>query len=269
MSLIEFNNVSFRYEEMTEDAISGVSLSIERGECMALLGENGSGKTTLTKHINGLVKPYEGTVYVDGQPTTKRTVAELAHTVGYVFQNPDHMIFADTVEEEVAFGPQNLGMDKETVARRVDEVLSFTRLERYKDAHPMSLSGGEKQRLAVASVIVSEPTILILDEPTTGLDYKSVIDMVDLIHRLREQGNTILLVTHDMSLVVQVAERVVLMKDGSILADGEVHDIFSKEDVLKQTYLDQPYAMKLSTMLGRGPCLTPEEFYRSYAGEDP
>ncbi|RZN49950.1 ABC transporter ATP-binding protein [archaeon] len=269
MSLIRFDNVSFRYEEMKEDAISGVSLSIERGECIALLGENGSGKTTLTKHINGLVKPYEGTVCVDGMPTTKRTIAELAHTVGYVFQNPDHMIFADTVEEEVAFGPQNLGMDKETVTRRVDEILAFTRLDRYKETHPMSLSGGEKQRLAVASVIVSDPSILILDEPTTGLDYKSVIDMVDLIHRLRERGHTIILVTHDMSLVVQVAERVVLMKGGTILADGEVHEIFAQEDVLAQTYLEQPYAMKLSTLLGRGPCLTPEEFYSSYAGEEP
>jgi energy-coupling factor transport system ATP-binding protein len=191
-----------------------------------------------------------------------RTIAELSKKVGFVFQNPDHMIFADTVEDEISFGPRNLEGDPRELDRRIDEVLSFTRLDQYKETHPMSLSGGEKQRLALASIIISEPEILILDEPTTGLDYNSVNSMIKLIKELNDKGKTIILITHDMGLVSQVAKRVVLMKDGQIIRDGGIRDIFLDEEGLAKTFLEQPYALKLSLAWGRGGNITPEDLVK-------
>jgi len=266
MSLIEFKDLIYRYEDSTVNALDGVTFEIERGECVSILGENGSGKTTLIKHINGLLKPTKGSVRVDGKYTSDVTIANLAKKVGFVFQNPDHMIFADTVVEEISFGPKNFGIDKEEMERRVDEVLSFTRLDTYRESHPMALSGGEKQRLALASIIVSEPDILILDEPTTGLDYKSVNSMINLIRELHDKGKTIILITHDMGLVSHVAERVLLMKEGKILKDGTLKDVFSDKKALDETFLDQPYALKLSLAWGMGINITPDQLIEDILG---
>jgi len=251
--------VTYSYEDTNFNAIEDIDLRIGKGECVAILGENGSGKTTLIKHINGLLRPTRGNVRIDGKETKGMTIAELSKKVGFVFQNPDHMIFADTVEEEVSFGPKNLEGDPKGIKRRVGEVLAFTRLERYRDSHPMSLSGGEKQRLALASIIISEPEILILDEPTTGLDYNSVLAMVQLIKKLKESGKTIILITHDMGLVSHVAKRVILMKDGHIIRDGPLDEVFMDEKSLSETFLEQPYALKLSLAWGMGANLTPDE----------
>lgn len=264
VSFIEIESVSYRYEETNHDALSDVSLGIERGECVALLGPNGSGKTTLIKHLNGLLKPQTGRVAINGVSTRERTIAQLARTVGYVFQNPDHMIFADSVEEEVSFGPRNLGMAKDDIRRRVDEVLAFTSLAPYRETHPMSLSGGEKQRLALAAIIVSNPEILILDEPTTGLDYKSVQSMVHLVTRLKNEGKTIILVTHDMSLVSRIATRAVVMLDGSVVADGTPLAIFSDKELVERAYLEQPPALALSALWGVAPSMTPESLARAF-----
>lgn len=259
MNLIEFRGVSYIYEESDAYAINEIDISIKKGECVAILGENGSGKTTLIKQINGLLRPTKGSVLMDGKDVRDSTIAELSKRVGFVFQNPDHMIFADTVEEELSFGPKNLEEEPKDLDKRIDEVLAFTRLESYKETHPMSLSGGEKQRLALASIIISEPEVLILDEPTTGLDYNSVNSMVSLIGRLKDSGKTIILITHDMGLVSQVAERVVLMKDGRVIRDGGLKDIFMDEEALEETFLEQPYALKLSIAWGQGFNLTPDE----------
>ncbi|MBN1786287.1 MAG: ABC transporter ATP-binding protein [Candidatus Methanofastidiosa archaeon] len=249
-------------------AISGIDLSIREGECIAILGENGSGKTTLVKHINGLLKPSSGSVLLSGEDIKGKTIAEIARKVGFVFQNPDHMIFADTVEEEVSFGPRNFAMDPEKIKEKVSQILAFTRLEQYRDTHPMSLSGGEKQRLALASIIVSDPEVLILDEPTTGLDFKSVNSMIALIREIRDRGKTIILITHDMGLVSHVAERVVLMKDGAIIKDGTLKEVFSDEDALGLTFLEQPYALKLSLAWNRGANITPDELVNAILEEE-
>jgi len=267
VNLIQIENVSYKYEESKTYALQNVTMAIEGGECVAIIGENGSGKTTLIKHINGLLRSDKGKIFIKGEDVSKKTIAEIARTVGFIFQNPDHMIFADTVKEEISFGPQNLGFPKEDIEKRVEEVLSFTRLQQYKDTHPMSLSGGEKQRLALASIIVSHPEILILDEPTTGFDYNSVKDMVQLVQKLKNEGKTIILVTHDMTLVSRLATRAIVMKDGSIIADGPLRDIYENEEILKATYLEQPYALKLSKLLGIETCLTPEEVYNEISGE--
>ncbi len=268
MSMIEFKDVSYRYEDTDFNAVDKVDLAIGEGECVAILGENGSGKTTLIKHINGLLRPTSGSVFMDGKDIKDATIAELSRKVGFVFQNPDHMIFADTVEEEVSFGPKNLEGEPKDLERRVDEVLAFTRLEKYKDTHPMSLSGGEKQRLALASIIILGPDVLILDEPTTGLDYNSVNSMLQLIRKLSDEGKTIILITHDMGLVSHVAKRVILMKGGHIIRDGSVREVFLDEDGLSETFLEQPYALKLSIAWGKGANITPDELVNRILEED-
>ena len=259
VTAISFDGVTYRYEEAEQDAIADVTCSIGQGECVALLGPNGSGKTTLIKHINGLLKAQSGTVSVKGSSVSGQTIAQLEKHGGYVFQNPDHMIFADSVEEEISFGPKNLGMDPEHIRDGVGRVLEFTSLERYRESHPMSLSGGEKQRLALASIIVSDPDILILDEPTTGLDYNSVQAMISLVRTLKQQGKTIVIVTHDMGLVSRIATRCIVMKSGGIVADASPKEVFSDKKLLAETYLEQPPSLMLSELWGRPSALTPEE----------
>ncbi len=259
VSAIFFESVSYRYEETKTDAVSGITCSIGQGECVALLGPNGSGKTTLIKHVNGLIKAQSGSVSVLGKCVSDHSIAQMAQHVGYVFQNPDHMIFADSVEEEIAFGPKNLGMDRERITEGIDRVLAFTSLERYRGSHPMSLSGGEKQRLALAAIIVSDPDILILDEPTTGLDYNSVQAMISLVRDLKAGGKTIVIVTHDMGLVSRIATRCIVMKGGRIVADAPPKEIFSDTALLADTYLEQPPSLILSSLWGRPAALTPEE----------
>lgn len=208
-----------------------------------------------------MLKTQKGRVTVCGKDTSDHTIAELARDVGFVFQNPDHMIFADSVEEEVSFGPSNLGFEKEEIPEMVDNILAFTRLTKYKKEHPMSLSGGEKQRLALASIIVSRPRILILDEPTTGLDHHSVMSMVSLIDEMKRKGTTILLITHDMNLVTQVADRIVVMKGGKVSKEGSLHEVFSDKKTLESSDLDTTYALKLSEIWGLKPCITHQEIY--------
>jgi energy-coupling factor transport system ATP-binding protein len=254
--MVRFQNVTFRYPESEHIALKDVTLSIGKSERVAIVGENGSGKTTLVKHVNNLLRPTEGEVFVNGEDIKGKTTAQMAHRVGFVFQNPEHQIFADTVFEEVAFGLRNLGMGEREIGCRVESVLSQTRLTKYKETHPFFLSGGEKQRLALASVLVCEPDILILDEPTTGLDLKSAREIVDLVMKLNAEGRTIILVTHDMKLVGEIAERIIVMKEGVIAVDGAPEEIFSDDELLKRCYLEKPPITRLAEKMGLGICLT-------------
>lgn len=267
VTAVAVKGVTYRYDEAKRNAVTDVTCSIGQGECVALLGPNGSGKTTLIKHVNGLLKAQSGEVSVMGMDVSGKSIAQMAHHVGYVFQNPDHMIFADSVEEEISFGPKNLGMDEEELKGNVSNVLEFTALERYRESHPMSLSGGEKQRLALASIIVSGPEILILDEPTTGLDYNSVQSMISLVKDLKKEGKTIIIVTHDMGLVSRIATRCIVMKGGRIVADGSPTEIFSDKTLLSETYLEQPPTMVLSELWGRPFALTPEALAEEWGAE--
>jgi len=257
--MVRFQNVTFRYPESEHIALKDVTLSIGKSERVAIVGENGSGKTTLVKHVNNLLRPTGGEVFVNGEDIKGKTTAQMAHRVGFVFQNPEHQIFADTVFEEVAFGLRNLGLDESEIITRVESVLSRTRLAKYKETHPFFLSGGEKQRLALASVLVCEPDILILDEPTTGLDLKSAREIVDLVMKLNAEGKTIILVTHDMKLVGEIAERIIVMKEGVIAADGTPEEIFSDDEFLKRCYLEKPPVTRLAEKMGLGICLTVKE----------
>jgi energy-coupling factor transport system ATP-binding protein len=247
--LIEVEGLSHRYPNGVL-ALEGVDLSVRRGEFLAVLGQNGSGKTTLVKHFNGLLEPTEGSVRVEGEETLKQGIQRLGQRVGYVFQNPDHQIFSDTVSDEVAFGPKIRGLEEGEVGERVEEALAAVGLEGYEEEDPFGLTKGERQRVAVASVLAVRPEVLILDEPTTGLDYAEQRSMMDLVRRLNEAGSTIIAVTHTMWVVAEYAHRAVVMKDGKMALSGTVREVFAREDELRDVYLRTPHIVSFGNSLG-------------------
>ncbi|NJE10667.1 energy-coupling factor ABC transporter ATP-binding protein [Thermococcus sp. MAR1] len=246
-----------------KEALKGVDFEMGEG-IVALVGQNGSGKTTLAKHLNGLLKPTRGRVIVDGMDTMEHTVAELSKVVGYVFQNPEHMFFEENVFREVAFGPRNLGLSEEEIEERVQWALNAVHLTGYEERTPYSLSGGEKQRLAIACVLAMKPKYLILDEPTTGLDARSAMGVVETIRELRKDGHGILLITHDMELVLELAERVVLLHGGRKVFDGSVKEFFSLE--LHSYGLEKPELLRISERLGIGFVRSVSEVINALAG---
>lgn len=247
-SIIEVKNVTYEYsdEDNTFAAVKNLSLNIERGSFTVILGHNGSGKSTLAKMLNGLNKPTSGDVFVDGLNTKdEKTEIEVKRKVGMVFQNPDNQIIASIVEEDVAFGPENLGIEPKEIKKRVDEALKATDMLQFKKSTPHRLSGGQKQRIAIAGIIAMEPECLVLDEPTAMLDPKGRAEIISTLHRLnREKGITVVLITHYME-EAQNADRVIVMNDGKIIADDKPKVIFSDVESLKRVGLDVPQTAEL------------------------
>ena len=247
-SIIEVKNVTYEYsdENNTFAAVKNLSLNIERGSFTVILGHNGSGKSTLAKMLNGLNKPTSGDVFVDGLNTKdEKTEIEVKRKVGMVFQNPDNQIIASIVEEDVAFGPENLGIEPKEIEKRVDEALKATDMLQFKKSTPHRLSGGQKQRIAIAGIIAMEPECLVLDEPTAMLDPKGRAEIISTLHRLnREKGITVVLITHYME-EAQNADRVIVMNDGKIIADDKPKVIFSDVESLKRVGLDVPQTAEL------------------------
>ena len=232
------------------EALRGIDLSVQEGEFIAILGQNGSGKTTLAKHFNGLLKPKSGRILVQNKPTTEYRRRELARRVGYVFQNPDHQIFARTVADEVGFGLKMQREPSETIERQVAEALEVVGLEGYGQKVPFALTKGERQRVAVASVLAAQPQVIILDEPTTGLDYRHQRNMMEMLKRLNRYGHTIVIITHSMWVAAEYANRTIVMKDGRILSDGPTRWVFSDENRLTEASLCPPSLVRLSNWLG-------------------
>jgi len=224
--MIEVKDIYFTYPTGVE-ALKGVSLNIGDGEFVAVMGQNGAGKTTLVKHFNGLLKPARGEVLVDGISTRDVSVAKLARKVGFVFQNPDHQLFSETVEEEIAFALRNFGFDEATVENRVTWALNLLDLTEYRKTSPFMLSGGERKRVALASVLAWDPSVVILDEPTIGQDHRQKENLRQFIVQLNGQGKTVVVVTHDIEFVAECNPRVVLMTDGKVVADGEAKKILT------------------------------------------
>ncbi|MEM3874502.1 MAG: ABC transporter ATP-binding protein [Candidatus Bathyarchaeia archaeon] len=237
--MIEVQDVYFKYPSGVE-ALKGVSLTIQDGEFVAIMGENGAGKTTLVKHFNGLLKPTKGKVLVDGVETTKVSVATLARTVGFVFQNPDHQLFSETVEEEIAFALKNFGFSQDIIEKRVEWALNLLGLTQYRKTSPFMLSGGERKRVALASVLAWDPKILILDEPTIGQDYQQKEKLRQFILQMKAQEKTVVIVTHDVEFVAECSPRVVLMRGGKIVADGEARKILTDPEILEQASIVPP-----------------------------
>jgi cobalt transport protein ATP-binding subunit len=248
--IIEVKNLEHQYST-TKKALADVNLQIREGEFLAILGQNGSGKTTLVKHLNGLLMPTAGNVIVAGKNTTETSIFEIGKEVGFVFQNPDHQIFADTVYEEVAFSPKIRGCSQEETDERVKEALKAVDMEGYEAEDPFSLSKGERQRIAVASILSARPKVIILDEPTTGLDYREQKRMMELIKKLNESGHTIIMITHTMWVVSEYAHKVVVVNDGTIAMYGNTREIFGKEDELLKSCLRVPHIVRMSNRLGK------------------
>ena len=254
--VIEVSGVEFAYPSGASDgrqALDRINLMIGRGEFVALVGQNGSGKTSLAKLLNGLLSPSRGVVRVHRQDTRRMKAAQLATAVGYVFQNPDHQIFADTVHEEIAFGPRNLGVPAVEIPGRVREALTAVGLDRpeIETADPFSLTKGDRQRVAVASVLATRPDILIFDEPTTGLDYREIRGMMGLIQQLNLAGHTIVMITHCMWVVAEYAARCVVMHRGRIVEDGPTRRIFAQAERLEQLGLRLPPIPDFSRRFGQ------------------
>lgn len=233
------------------EALKGVDLDIHQGEIIGVVGQNGSGKTTLVKHFNGLLMPTGGKIDVDGAPTEEQGVFNLGKKVGYVFQNPDHQIFSETVFEEVSYSLRLREMDDEKIKTRVEEALAAVGLTGMEEADPFSMTKSGRQRVAVASVLAIKPDVLILDEPTTGLDYREQRNMMNLVREMNARGSTIIFVTHHMWVVAEYADRVFVVKDGKILLEGTTREVFSQEEVLRDAYLRPPQLVRLSNRLGK------------------
>lgn len=244
-------------------ALQDVDVEIHAGEFVAVLGRNGAGKTTFARHLNGLLRPTTGTLRIAGLDTADLSVGQLAAHVGYVFQNPDHQIFANTVREEVGFGLKNQGWDAEQIDERVDEVLARVDMSALADRHPFNLGKGQRQRLAVASVLALEPSVLVIDEPTTGQDHVGSQAMLGLIQTLNEEGHAIVMITHDMTLVAQYARRVLLFAEGRMLADTSPRHLFGSDDLLRRGSLVPPQVTSLARALGAPhTVMTPAEYLR-------
>jgi len=234
-TLVRFKNVGFYYEEGFP-ILHNVSLEIKRGDVIAVLGPNGAGKTTLVKHAIGLLKPRSGQVEIGERETSKMSVAEIAQTLGYVFQSPSHMLFAPTVREELSFGPQNLGHDKNSIVEEVKNAIEIVNLSGMEEIPPLSLSFGQQKRVSIAAVLAMRSRILVMDEPSAGQDYRNYIDFMDAIMQL-PNFDAILFITHDIDLAVIYANRILLVNDGRLVADGRPQEILKDYEHLQKNRL--------------------------------
>jgi energy-coupling factor transport system ATP-binding protein len=224
-------------------------LKIDSGDFLAIMGENGAGKTTLAKQLNGLLKPTLGRVTVDGDDTTKKSVAQLSRKVGIVFQNPDHLLFSETVKDEVGFALKNFGFEPSVIEKQVARTLEALDLAHYADTSPFLLSGGERKRVALAAVLAWEPDYLILDEPTIGQDYQQKERLRNFILQLNSQGKAVVMITHDVEFVAECNPKVVLMSKGRIVAEGQADEVLSDDDLIEQASLVKPQMAKLFSQL--------------------
>ena len=254
MKAVQFDNVKFSYREEDEEyAVNGVTLSVEEGEFVAVLGRNGSGKSTLAKLTNALLIPTSGKVEVLGMDTSdEKLTFEIRKNAGMVFQNPDNQTVASIVEDDVAFGPENIGLPREEIGKRIDFALSAVGMQEFRHATPSRLSGGQKQRIAIAGVLAVRPKIMILDESTAMLDPRGRREVMDVIKRLnREEGMTVILITHFMDEALQ-AGRAVVMHRGEIVMDAPPEEIFSRSEELESYNLTLPRAAYISKKLMEG-----------------
>lgn len=253
MNIIQIENLTFKYppdsQGREKTVLDGVNLAIEEGSFVCVLGQNGSGKSTLARHMNGLLIPTEGEVLVSGMDTKDPEFEwDIRETVGMVFQNPDNQIVSSIVEDDVAFGPENIGIDPETIRQRVDSALESVRMGGYQKKGPHMLSGGQKQRIAIAGAIAMKPKCIVFDEPTAMLDPAGRRELIEIIKRLNEEGITIVLITHFMEEAAE-ADKVVILSKGQVALEGSPEEVFAEKETLAELGLEVPPAAKLAEEL--------------------
>ncbi len=262
---VRFESVSFSYASGVE-ALRGIDLAIQDGQAVAVIGENGAGKTTLAKHVNGLLRPSQGKVWVGDWDTSQKTVAQLARRVGYVFQNPDDQLFEKSVRSEVAFGPRNLGLPAAGIEAAVDAALAKVGLVSEAGSHPYDLHVCQRRFVALAATLAMDTPIVILDEPTTGQDSAGVERMGEIVESLKTEGRTVITISHDLDFCAEHFGRVVLMSRGRILADGPAKEVMSRGDILAQADVEPPQVVQLSQALSLAEIpLTVEQFTAVFA----
>ncbi len=248
LPLIILNELDYSYPNGTV-ALRKINLNIYRGELVGIMGMNGAGKTTLIRTLNGLIRPSKGTVNIESENIEPKGIGELSKIVGLIFQNPQHQIFSNTVEEEIEFSLKSLNLNKEEVRDKTVEVLKTFNLEKYQDRSPLNLSGGESKKLAIASIICRDPKILVFDEPTLGQDGKEISFFTNLLKEEREKGKTILIVTHNIEFAMEFIPRTILMANGKIIADGPTKKILTNQYLVEKSSLVLPqtrqFALKL------------------------
>ena len=274
---IQVKNLTHIYSQGMPDeqvALDNISFSVGDGEVVGVIGHTGSGKSTMLQHLNGLLKPSSGTIEVGGVDITAKGVAmrEIRKRVGLVFQYPEYQLFEETVAKDVAFGPRNLGLDEEEIERRVRDAINEVGLdyEKIKDRSPFELSGGQKRRVAIAGVIAMKPEVLILDEPTAGLDpgaHKEILNLIEKVHR--DSGNIIIFVSHNMADVAKMSDKVLVMSDGHLVLSGTPKEVFSKNDELKAIGLSvTPVTALMQELHRRGLALDPDKLSLDEAEEE-
>ena len=262
-NIITIENLIFEYTRGDESqpikAIDNLNLEIERGSFTAIIGKNGSGKSTLAKNLNGLLLPTEGVIYVDGFDTRDDdSIWNVRQTAGMVFQNPDNQLVSAIVEDDVAFGPENLGIEPAEIRRRVDKALADVNMGQFKKKAPHLLSGGQKQRIAIAGVVAMKPKCIIFDEPTAMLDPKGRSEIMSIIDELHAEGITVILITHFMDEAVR-ADRVIIMHEGRILLDGTPQEVFEQEELIRSVNLDVPLMVEMGAKLRKAGIDVPKD----------
>ena len=244
--MLEARNISYSYDNDSQ-ALKNVSLKIDDGEMVAILGKNGAGKSTLFLHFNGIYEPDDGEILIDGEKLkyNKKALLKCRQKVGIVFQNPDNQIFAPSVEEDVAFGPLNLKLPMDEVQHRVEEALKRVGMERFEKKAPHHLSGGQKKRIAIAGIIAMKPEIMILDEPTAGLDPDGVEKVLNIMNQLNKEGMTLIISSHDIDMISKYADKIFILYNGEIIESGNKNQIFSNRELLKKAHLRTPLTTEI------------------------
>jgi energy-coupling factor transport system ATP-binding protein len=245
---ILLENVGFVYPNGTE-ALKNINLKICKNELIGIMGKNGAGKTTLIRTFNGLIRPTKGSIYLNGENINSKSIANLSQKVGIIFQNPMHQLFANSVEDEIKFSLKSLDSFKGEINSRIEKILEQFKLSKYKNRSPLNLSGGETKKLAVASILCRNPEILILDEPTLGQDAHEIEFLTELIKKERENGKTIIIITHNIEFAIEYIPRTVFMIDGQIIADGPTVNLFNNKSLVEKVSLIQPQIYKFITAL--------------------
>ena len=250
--MLKAENISYSYDDGTQ-ALKNINLNVEKGEMVSLLGKNGAGKSTLFLHFNGIYKADSGKIFIDGEELKhdKKSLVHFRQKIGIVFQNPDDQLFAPTVEEDVAFGPLNLGLSQEETQKRVTEALERVDMAGFERKAPHHLSGGQKKRVAIAGILAMQPEIMVLDEPTSGLDPKGASDILKLLFELNEEGMTIIISTHDVDLVPIYSSRVYVISSGEIIKSGTPKEVFGDIDLVRKANLRLPRVAHLFEILDK------------------